>query len=224
MTKKIRIESDDDNGKQNGGQAPDGGDNPGGAYGTTAAASASGKSDEKPGVLLPDDPAELKKLLSEKSAALEAAERQRAEYLDHLQRLKAEFENYKKRTAREKQDTIRYANEQLLSRLLGVLDNLKRGAGYAAKNAQDEEILKGIQLVQRQVEDLAADFGVKPFECAGKPFDPNFHEPLYTVENPDIEPNTVVDEVETGYLYHEKVLRPAKVSVSRRPENNDPAS
>lgn len=164
-----------------------------------------------------DDPAELKKLLAEKSAALAESEKKGSEYLEHLQRMKAEFENFRRRVEREKLDTAKYANEKLFHRIVPVFDNLRRGGEYAANNAKDEEIIKGIQLVEKQFGDTLAEFGVKPYECKGKPFDPNIHEPLYTVETADVDDNTVVDEVERGYMLHEKVLRVAKVAISRKP-------
>lgn len=157
---------------------------------------------------------EVEKMVAEKTSALEKT---CSEYVDHLQRMKAEFENYKKRTERERFETTRYANEQFFRKLLPVMDNLKRGCEYAAQNAHDEEIFKGVKLVERQLADLVAEFGVKPFESVGKPFDPNYHEPLYTVENSEVEDNTIVTEMEPGYMIHERVLRAAKVAVSRKP-------
>lgn len=145
---------------------------------------------------------------------LEAQKKLAAEYLDHLQRMKAEFENYKRRTVKEKADTIRYATERLVVNLLPVLDNLQRGMVYAREN---EDILKGMQMVERSLLDLLAEYGVSPFECLNQPFDPASHEPLYTVEKGDVPENTVVEEVQKGYRMHDKVIRVAKVVVTRAP-------
>jgi len=167
---------------------------------------------------LPDDPVELKKIIREQNARIDEAEQKICEHVDQLQRLKAEFENFRKRSAKEKADTICFANEQLLKKLLTVYDNLKRGSDYAVENAHDEEIAKGISMVKRQLFDLMEEFGVKPFLSLGQEFDPNLHEPLYTVEDAEAEPNTVVEEIEEGYMFQDRVLRHARVAVSRKPE------
>ncbi len=164
------------------------------------------------------DCADDAQLVKDLLARSEKAEKAAAEYIDHAQRLKAEFDNFKKRTIREKADLTKFANENLLLRLLPVVDNLSRGTSYAAQNTQDEEILKGMKMVERQLIDTLAEFGAAPFESAGQPFDPYRHESLYCMENDELEPNTVVQEIETGWTLHDRVLRPAKVAVSRKSE------
>lgn len=143
------------------------------------------------------------------------------EYLDMLQRLKAEFENFKKRTRREKADTIRFANEEVLRKILPILDNLQRGISMAGEQGMSEDMLKGMSMVARQLEDLIADYGVVPFESLNEPFDPNRHEPMTMVDRDDVEDNTVVQELERGYMMHDKVLRVARVIVSRKPAAAD---
>ena len=101
--------------------------------------------------------------------------------------------------------------------MLPVIDNLQRGIAYAADNAKDEEITNGMRLVLKQLEDLLSGFGVKPFDSLGEDFDPNIHEPLYRVERDDVEEDKIVEEIEKGYMIHDKVLRVAKVGVSRKP-------
>jgi len=140
-----------------------------------------------------------------------------AEYLDMLQRLKAEFDNFRRRTQREKADTVKYATEEILKKLLSVIDNLQRGIDFAKKSDFDAEVLKGIELVERQLLDLLAEFGTAPFESLDQPFDPNRHEPMYTIERDDVDENIVVQEALKGYLMHDKVLRTAQVVVSRKP-------
>ncbi len=139
------------------------------------------------------------------------------EYLDHLQRMKAEFDNYKKRIAREKADSIRFANSLMSEKLLPVIDNLQRGLKHAADNSLNEQLLEGFVMVEKQLLDVLSEFGVTPFDSLDKPFDPEFHEPLYTIERDDIEENMVIEEIEKGYLIHDKILRASKVAVSRKP-------
>jgi molecular chaperone GrpE len=149
------------------------------------------------------------------------AEQRAAEYLDMLQRLKAEFENYKKRVRREQADTIRYANEQLLLKLLPVLDNLRRGIEASRQAGLDESIIEGIAMVERQFIDALQEYGVAPFESLNLPFDPNRQEAMTALERDDVEENTVIMEMERGYVIHDRVLRVARVIVSRKPASDE---
>jgi molecular chaperone GrpE len=143
-------------------------------------------------------------------------EKTRAEYLDMLQRMKAEFENYKRRTTKEKADALKYGHSRLAEKLLPVLDNLQRGLKFAAGGEADAKILEGMSLVERQMLDVLAEFNVVPFDSVGEFFDPNIHEALYTVDSPDAEDNRITEEVEKGFRIDEKLLRPAKVVVCRK--------
>lgn len=177
--------------------------------------------DESRNAESPVDIDKLKLELEEKDAALQEAIKQKDEYVEHLQRMKAEFENYKKRTTREKSDTVCFANEKLIGKLLPVADNLQRGCECAVEHAKDEQgksILKGIELVEKQLIELLSEFGANAFDSIGEKFDPNIHEPLYTIPRDDVEDNTVVEEIEKGYMLNERLLRPAKVAVSRAAE------
>jgi molecular chaperone GrpE len=145
------------------------------------------------------------------------------EYLDMLRRMKAEFENYKKRTRREKADTIRFANEDVFRKMLPILDNLQRGIAIAHEQGMSQDMFKGIEMVGKQIQDLLADYGVVPFESLNKPFDPNYHEPMSMVDRDDVEDNTVVQELEHGYMMHDRVLRVARVIVSRKPAGESQA-
>ena len=145
-----------------------------------------------------------------------------AEYLDMLQRLKAEFENYKKRVTREKADTIKYGNGELLLKVLPIVDNLQRAVQASREGGMADDILKGVEMVEKQLVDLLADYGVEPFESLDQPFDPNRHEPMAVIERDDVEENTVIQELERGYMMHERVLRVARVMVSRAPQQQEP--
>ena len=149
-------------------------------------------------------------------------EKQCGEYLNLLQRTKAEFENYKKRSKKEKSDLEYYANEGLLLKLLPILDNIQRSIAFM-ENGIDARMLRffeGMKMVEKQFVDLLFEYGVVPFESIGKTFDPNVHQALFVVERDDIESGVVVDEIEHGYMIYDKVLRDAKVSVSKRCEDN----
>ena len=146
-----------------------------------------------------------------------AAKAQEAERLqDRLLRLQAEFDNYKKRMAREKAEFLKFATEGLLLEFLPVLDNLERALVSArAGSANREAVADGIEMIVRLFRSTLDRAGVKPLEAAGQPFDPGLHQAIAQVETADGPENLVVEEVQKGYLLEGRVLRAAMVKVSR---------
>jgi molecular chaperone GrpE len=146
-----------------------------------------------------------------------AAKAQEAERLqDRLLRLQAEFDNYKKRMAREKAEFLKFATEGLLLEFLPVLDNLERALVSArAGSANREAVADGIEMIVRLFRATLDKAGVKPLEAAGQPFDPGLHQAIAQVETADVPENLVVEEVQKGYLLEGRVLRAAMVKVSR---------
>jgi len=138
-----------------------------------------------------------------------------AEHYDKYLRTYAEYENYRKRMAREKTDLLQYGNENLIKALLPVLDSIGRALEHAGTSEDLPSFIEGIRLVEKQFLQALENHGVKPIEAKGEPFDPNFHEALYEVKTPDGESGRVVDELEKGYLLNGRLLRPSKVSVSK---------
>ena len=134
---------------------------------------------------------------------------------DRLLRLAAEFENYKKRVARDRAEVIRTANEELLLELLPVLDNLERALAAARKADSTEALAEGVDLVLRLFQGVLERAGVKPIDSVGQAFDPAVHQAVAVVESPDAPDQTVVEEVQRGYWLHAKVLRPAMVKVAK---------
>jgi molecular chaperone GrpE len=147
-------------------------------------------------------------------AELEAKARDAAERHDQLLRLGAEFENYKKRVQKEKSDLIKFGNESLLKAVLPILDNLERAIDHGKKMNENGPLLQGVEIILRQFLAILERFGVKPVAAMGEPFDPEKHEAVSQAES-DQEPNRVISELEKGYLFHERLLRPAKVLVSK---------
>lgn len=148
--------------------------------------------------------------------ALQKALAEAAEYKDKYVRLCAEFDNVRKRTEREKQEFIKFANEGLLSDFLGILDDLERSVEAAKAQHQDySAFLKGIELVMAHVYELLKKNNVKPVESVGKRFDPYAHEVLLQEES-DQEEGIVLEELQKGYSLGERVLRTAKVKVSKK--------
>lgn len=143
------------------------------------------------------------------------AEEKIAGLTDRLMRTAAEFDNYKKRTAREKDEFYKMAVCETVNYFLPVLDNLER-AVLAAENTEnaDEKLLEGVKMVKKQFEDVLSDIGVTPIEAVGTAFDPEKHNAVMMEENADAEENTVTAELMKGYLYKDKVIRHAMVKVA----------
>jgi molecular chaperone GrpE len=154
---------------------------------------------------------ELKKKLEEK-------EKEAKDNYDRLLRTAADFENYKKRATREKEDWTKFANEDLIRAILPFVDNLERAVNHAQKVADTGVLVEGVRLTIQQLLQALNKFGLSSFESVGKPFDPAMHEAMLVVETDKHEPNQVVEEFQKGYLLNDRLLRPATVSVSKPPE------
>jgi molecular chaperone GrpE len=144
--------------------------------------------------------------------SIAALERERDEYLDSLQRLKAEFDNYRKRAAREQESLSSRASESLLKELLPVLDDLERALA-AAEHHEEAELEDGVRLVHRALLDVMRRHGLELIETDGA-FDPHVHEALLAQPVEEAEPGSVVQVLQKGYRLGDRVLRPARVVVA----------
>lgn len=146
-------------------------------------------------------------------------EDQLSEAEEKVLRTAADAENFKKRLQREKEDQTRYANEAFMRDLLSVLDNLERALQHSESSSNQEGLveglLEGLGMTLKGFIDTLARFGCTPVEAVGKPFDPNFHEAVSQEESSNDEPNTVLKELQKGYMLKERLLRPAMVIVSK---------
>jgi molecular chaperone GrpE len=154
-------------------------------------------------------------------AQLQAAEQARDEYLGQAKRARADFENYQKRAAREQATEKKYAVIKLAGDLLPALDNLDRATAAAKQAGETGPLVQGVALVQAMFLDVFRRNDITPIEAQDKPFDPNLHEAVMQVPTADKPPMTVVQVLETGYLLHDRVLRPARVAVSVAPAKKD---
>ncbi|MCK9594817.1 MAG: nucleotide exchange factor GrpE [Candidatus Omnitrophica bacterium] len=146
----------------------------------------------------------------------EAAKAQ--ENWDKFLRLQADFENTRKRWERDRLELLRYANDDLLCSLLNITDDLERSLELSQGKHEDfTAFMKGVEMILAHIHDLMKKNGVAAIDASGKIFDPNFHEALMQVESGDWPENTVVEELQKGYLLNGKVLRTAKVKVSKNP-------
>jgi molecular chaperone GrpE len=134
---------------------------------------------------------------------------------ERVLRTAADAENFKKRLQREKEEQTRYANETFMRDLLPVIDNLERALQHAATVNNQEGLLEGLNMTLKGFIDTLAKFGCVAIEAVGETFDPNFHEAVSQEENAELEPNTVLKELQKGYLLKERLLRPAMVIVSK---------
>ena len=151
------------------------------------------------------------------SARMEAAERDRDQYLVLLKSKTAEFENYQKRQKRIQEEEGKYAHARLAQELLPVLDNLERATAAAKQVGETGPLVQGVAMVEGQFLDLLRRHGVTRMEDLGKPFDPNRHQALLQQPSAEHPPQTVVNILAPGYLIHDRVLRPAQVVVSTAP-------
>ena len=149
------------------------------------------------------------------SEELARAEAERDEYLGALQRLKAEFENYRKRTERDRQAVAVGAQREVVRGLLPVMDNLERAV--EALGDRGDEIVAGLEMVRGQLAGLLAGLGVEEIEAAGRAFDPNVHEAVAQVPSADHPEGSVVEVIEKGYRISDHVLRPSRVVVAATP-------
>jgi len=146
-------------------------------------------------------------------------------FQDKYMRLAAEFENYKRRAQRDQSDSIRYANESLLKNLLPTLDNLERAIKSGTDAGASGALIEGVQLTHKQFLETVAKLGVRQVTSTGADFDPNIHQAVAQVESETAAPNTVVEEFQKGYFLHDRILRPAMVTVAKeKSDQTEPIS
>ncbi len=153
----------------------------------------------------------------QQQARLEA---ENQELREALLRKQADFENYRRRMQKDKEEAIQFANRSLISELLEVLDNFERALDSHQQDKDSGPAMKGLfeglELVEKQLRDtLSGRWGLQPIDCVGQEFDPNMHEALMMEESTECEVATVLENFQTGYTLHGKVLRPARVKVAK---------
>ena len=166
------------------------------------------KSHKKNNILLSFDEF---KALEEKAAKSE-------DYFDKLLRVQADFDNYKKRLERERVEFVKFANADIIYEILKILDDFER-AVEAGKKKHDFDVLhKGVELIWIDFKEFLKQKGLEEIEAIGKPFDPHEHEAMMQEETEEHPENYVVEEFQKGYKLNDRVIRPAKVKVAKKPE------
>jgi molecular chaperone GrpE len=148
---------------------------------------------------------------------LEAAQQEANDYKDRYLRAQAEMANFKKRLERRYEEQIEEEKKRLLLKFLSVADNLERALDHADLN--DDGLRDGIQLTYQELQHLLAQEGVERIESEGQPFDPSYHEAVAIIPTSEAEADTVVAQLQKGYLYRDQLLRPAKVHVAGAPKH-----
>ena len=157
--------------------------------------------------------------IEELKANLEGKEKEVGELKEKLLYHQADFENFKKLKAKEKQEVLRFGNETLIKELLPVIDNLERAIEHAGKTEEAKAIAEGVALTLNGFLKVLEKFDVSRVEAKGKKFDPNLHEAVYQEESEHVEPGTVIAEFQKGYLMDGRLLRPSMVSVAKMAES-----
>ena len=161
--------------------------------------------------------------LKEMEDKVESIKQEAKENHDRLLRVSAEFENYQKRAAREMNDFRKFANESFVKAMLPVVDNLDRAIESSSNDKHaDSSMLEGVNMTLKEILKVFEQFGVKPFESVGKTFDPSLHQAVMQEETETHPENSVVKELQKGYMMYDRLLRPAMVVVSKTkttPEN-----
>lgn len=153
--------------------------------------------------------------IKELEEALAAKGLESAANWDKYLRERADLENYRKRVQKEKEEILKYGNEQIIFEILPSVDNLERAVEHAN---EETAIVEGVKITLSMLQSTLKKFGVTPVETAqGTPFDPAFHQAMSQVEAPDQEPNTIVSVFQKGYMLNDRLLRPAMVTVAVKP-------
>ncbi|MGG3282892.1 nucleotide exchange factor GrpE [Paenibacillus solani] len=148
------------------------------------------------------------------SAELEKLQAEVQEHQQRVLRVQADFDNFRRRTQKEKEELGKYASSKLITELLPVIDNFERALQASEENPEFESFSKGVSMIFRQLESVLAAEGLSAMKSVGESFNPEYHQAIMQVESEEYEEGIVVEEVQKGYMLKDKVLRPAMVKVS----------
>lgn len=164
-----------------------------------------------PGIIGPDGSP-----VSSADGRIEEAEKKAADAQEQLLRLRADFDNSRKRLEREKLEAIKFANERLLGEILPIVDNLDRAMASLSEGHDPEKVKQGLKLAQGEIHQILESHGVEVVKAEGEAFDPAKHEAVGVVERGDVEDGTVVQEIQRGYLLNGRLIRPSRVKISQK--------
>lgn len=164
-----------------------------------------------------------RKELLKKDKQIHALNKEKEEYIDKWKRALAELENYRKRSEKQLEETKKFAREDILYKLLSIVDNFERALVHIGNSNSIDSLKTGVEMIYKELRNLLNQYGVKRIEALGKNYDPNFHEALEIVNQKhnkerEVSKHTVVEEILPGYTFHNRLLRPAKVKISGKIE------
>ena len=145
---------------------------------------------------------------------LEAARAEAADYKDKWMRTAAEFDNFRKRTEKEKSHMYEVGAKDVIEKILPVVDNFERGLASVPEDQKSDPVIDGMEKVYRQLMTILTDLGVTPIEAVGEEFDPNYHNAVMHVEDEELGENVVAEEFQKGYMYRDTVIRHSMVKVA----------
>jgi molecular chaperone GrpE len=161
-----------------------------------------------------EQPVEEQAAQTASDARIAELERQVEEHQQRYLRAQADFDNFRRRTAKEREELAQYATMKLITQLLPVVDNFERAITAAKQNYDFEALSKGVDMVSRQFNQVLEQEGLKPMETVGEPFNPEYHQAVMQEQSADHEEGIILEELQKGYMLKDKVLRPAMVKVS----------
>lgn len=160
----------------------------------------------------------MEKKIEKLKQQLKEKENELTEYVDTLQRLQAEFENFRKRIVKEQNRFIYIANKDLIKKLLPIIDNFERAISSKKNKDEVKKIIDGISIIYNEFGQILKKEGVKELYPKGEMFDPRYHDAIMHVESDKYEEGTVLEVLQKGYLLNDNLLRPATVKISKKPE------
>jgi molecular chaperone GrpE len=165
------------------------------------------------------EPSEATEAVDSKAAdpsqlELQQLRRQSEEHYQRSLRTQADYDNFRRRTRQEKEEFARYASQKVIEQLLPVIDNMERALIAGNEGKDYDALLKGVEMIFRQLDQALASEGLQRMETIGQPFNPEFHQAIMQVESEEHEEGIIVSEIQKGYLLKDRVLRPAMVQVS----------
>jgi len=185
-------------------------------------AAAESKMESPPGEAAKTDKVEADDPIKDLEAKLESKEQEAKENYERLLRVSAEFENYKKRTSRDLEELRKFANQSLIKEMLSVVDNLELAMDSTnGHKSIDKDLLQGLDMTHKEILKVFEKFEVRPIDAMGQTFDPTFHEAVMQEETDEFSENAVINELQKGYLIHDRLLRPSMVVVARSKGEKD---
>lgn len=172
---------------------------------------------------------ESTELVQKKDEQISALIKEKEEYIDKWKRALAELENYRKRSERQLEETRKFAIENILYKLLSVMDNFERALAHIKSSNSNNALRQGVDMIYKELRNLLNQYGVKPIQALGKEYDPKFHEALEIFNQKDNKgekgkdnKHIVMEEILPGYIFHNRLLRPAKVKISDSKQTEEP--